>query len=262
MAPLDFSKPFLFTITAFLDSKRLRPVKPAPHRMKARYDLSSIKTFEKNEYGLEQGISTESAKTTFYATKSKLLSVKLILNDIDLGSYGLADLRTKTSKLLGSASAAALSKGANASTITSQVELFERLCQSINGDSHEPSYLRLDWSRAGLRSSFEGRLEEFEVSYTLIAHDGTPLLAEIDATFIESVEPKKQLARIRLSSPDLSHRHLVVAGETLPMLCRQYYNSTTPYLQVATFNGLDDFVFLEPGSELLFPPLASQEGDD
>ena len=49
---------------------------------------------------------------------------------------------------------------------------------------------------------------------------------------------------------------MVLAGDTLPLLCQQIYGSATHYLQVAAFNGLDDFRVLEPGRELLFPPFA------
>jgi hypothetical protein len=275
MAPLDLSKPALFTIEAYLDSERKRAVLPKPSSMEASYDLSSVKKSEEIEYEEAQGISTNSAISTFYANKSSLLSVKLIFNDIDLGSYGLADLRAQASKYANvSAQASKFSKAAKSlvttgkkppssteGTISPQIALFERLCQEINGESHEPSYLRLSWLQGGLRSSFEAKLKDYDLNYTLIGHDGRPLLAELNATFVETVEPKKELARLRLSSPDLSHRHLVLAGETLPMLCQRYYGNTAAYLQVAMFNGLDDFVALEPGIQLLFPPLAAPGGE-
>ena len=272
MAALDLSKPVLFTIEAYLDSERKRAVQPAPARMEASYDLASVKKSEEIEYEQAQGISTSSSKSTFYACKSSLLSVKLIFNNIDLGSYGFDDLRRQPSKVANYAkslaqSAKSLVKTGKASlpaandTISPQIALFERLCLEINGESHEPSYLRLSWLQGAMRSSFEAKLKDYEINYTLIAHDGTPLRAELDATFVETVEPKKVLARWRLSSPDLSHRHLVLAGETLPMLCQRYYGNTAAYLQVAMFNGLDDFIFLEPGSQLLFPPLAAPGGE-
>ena len=43
------------------------------------------------------------------------------------------------------------------------------------------------------------------------------------------------------------------------MLCQRYYGSTDAYLQIASFNQLDDLRELRPGQELLFPPLAAQE---
>jgi len=264
MAPLDLAKPALFKIEAYLDKERKRPVQPTPSSMEASYDLSSVKKSEEIEYEAAQGISTNSAKSTFYAIKSSLLSVKLIFNDVDLGSYGLADLRDKASKYAKAAKTLVTTRkkpaGSTEGTISPQIALFERLCQEINGESHEPSYLRLSWLQGGLRSTFEAKLKECDINYALISHDGRPLLAELDATFVETVEPKKELARWRLSSPDLSHRHLVLAGETLPMLCQRYYGNTAAYLQVAMFNGLDDFIALEPGIQLLFPPLAPPGG--
>jgi hypothetical protein len=144
--------------------------------------------------------------------------------------------------------------------VAKQVALFLRLCNQINGDSHEPSFLRLSWVQAGIRSTFEARLKNYELVYPLMDKNGEPLLAEINANFVEAVDVKKQQARLRLSSPDLSHRHLVLAGETLPMLCLRYYGSTEPYLQVAAFNQLESLRSLAPGSRLLFPPLTPPGG--
>lgn len=241
MAKLDLSKPVLFTIAAYLDSKRMRPVRPGPYRMRAPYDLSSVKIKTQLEYEKEQGISTGSKKAKYYASKSQVLSVKLFFNNVNLGSYYPSP-----------------AQDASLQNVDKQVALFKRLCEAVNGDSHEPSYLRLSWVQAGLDSTFDCRLQGFDLNFTSIAHDGTALLAELEATFLQSVDPKKQQARARLSSPDLTHRHLVLAGETLPMLCLRYYGSTDPFLQVAAFNQLDDFIVLEPGSQLYFPPLALQ----
>jgi hypothetical protein len=47
----------------------------------------------------------------------------------------------------------------------------------------------------------------------------------------------------------------VVAGDTLPLLCFQIYQESKYYVEVARVNGLDDFRNLEPGRQILFPPL-------
>ena len=57
------------------------------------------------------------------------------------------------------------------------------------------------------------------------------------------------------SSPDLSHVRVVVAGDTLPLLCNDIYGSPQHYLKVAADNGLDDFRQLIPGQRIVFAPL-------
>ena len=47
------------------------------------------------------------------------------------------------------------------------------------------------------------------------------------------------------------------SGDTLPLLTKQIYGSPAAYLDVARFNGLDDFRTLTPGKEILFPPLVT-----
>jgi hypothetical protein len=236
MPELNLAKPQRFNITAFLDKKYSRPVSPAPHKLHAQYDLTSLKVKQAQIYQSGQGLSTSSAQARFHASGSRQLAVTLLFNGINFGRYGPKQ------------------------GVAKQVALFLRLCNQINGDSHEPSFLRLSWVQAGIRSSFEARLKNYELVYPLMDKNGEPLLAEINANFVEAVDVKKQQARLRLSSPDLSHRHLVLAGETLPMLCLRYYGTTDPYLQVAAFNQLESLRSLAPGSQLLFPPLIPPGG--
>ncbi len=237
---LDTIKPAQLHIRAFLDSKFTQRVATTPNEMTAHYSPESLSFKGENTFETKQGISTSSAKANFYASGSRHLTLKLLFNGVDLGGYQPNPAR------------------AQPLDVPKQIDLFERLCQRINGASHEPSYLRLNWASDGLRSSFEARLKNHEINHSLFDRKGKALIAEITATFVEAVHPTKQKARQRLSSPDLSHRHLVLAGDTLPMLCLRYYGSTDPYLQIAAFNQLDDLRNLTPGEELLFPPLARQ----
>ncbi|MEB3362417.1 MAG: hypothetical protein VKI42_09880 [Synechococcaceae cyanobacterium] len=234
---LDTIKPAQLHIRAFLDNKFSKPVSPAPNQMTASYTPESLSFKQDNIYETKQGLSSSSAKANFYASSARQLTVKLMFTGVDLGGYLPNPGQTQPVN------------------VPKELDLFQRLCQRINGATHEPSYLRLSWASDGLRSSFEARLKSYEISYGLFDRTGKALIAEITATFVEAVQPAKQKARLRLSSPDLSHRHLVLAGETLPMLCLRYYGSTEPYLQVAAFNQLDDLRSLTPGQELLFPPL-------
>jgi len=242
MPELNIAKPQRFNITAFLDKEYSRPVSPAPHKLHAQYDLTSLKLKQEHHYESSQGLSTSSAQARFHSSSSRQLAVTLLFNGINFGRYGASEIQGQKQG------------------VAKQVALFLRLCNQINGASHEPSFLRLSWVQTGIRSTLEARLKNYDLIYPLMDKNGEPLLAEISANFVEAVDVKKHQARLRLSSPDLSHRHLVLAGETLPMLCLRYYGTTDPYLQVASFNQLEGFRNLTPGSQLLFPPLTPPGG--
>ena len=146
-------------------------------------------------------------------------------------------------------------------SVGDQVKAFLRTCYDVRSDTHEPARLRLTWDKGVLGANFECRLQSVDVHYTSFDRDGSPLRAELSAVFVEAVDPSKKAAMARLSSPDLTHRRVVVAGDTLPLLCDEIYGSAAHYLRVAEVNGLDDFRMLKPGQELSFPPFARQEDD-
>jgi nucleoid-associated protein YgaU len=53
----------------------------------------------------------------------------------------------------------------------------------------------------------------------------------------------------------MTHEYIVIAGDTLPALTNNIYGDSKYYLKVATYNKLDNFRQLVPGTKLLFPPL-------
>jgi nucleoid-associated protein YgaU len=104
---------------------------------------------------------------------------------------------------------------------------------------------------------FPCRLLSVTIKYTSFDRDGTPLRAELAVQFIFDEEAERRTKGADQQSPDLTHSRVVRSGDTLPLLTKQIYGSSAAYLDVARFNGLDDFRRLTPGQELLFPPLAT-----
>lgn len=139
-----------------------------------------------------------------------------------------------------------------ATDVSTALSSFEAAAYEYNGDIHSPNYLKISWGAL----IFKGRLEKYTVSYTLFKPDGTPLRAKVKATFKESLSPSTIAKQEGDTSPDLTHIHTVVAGDSLPLLCKKIYNDQTAYLQVAQYNKLNKFRDLEPGSKLFFPPIA------
>ncbi len=133
-----------------------------------------------------------------------------------------------------------------------QITALKDLIYSYNGDIHEPNYIKIFW---GTQFLFQGRLKTWEPNYTMMDMDGTPLRAEVKATFIASVTPKKKALEERRNSSDLTHIRTVKDGDTLPVMCYRIYGDSGLYIQVAVYNSLDDFRTISPGDQLIFPPL-------
>jgi nucleoid-associated protein YgaU len=239
MGLLDFiGKPSDLTINAFLDTDRKRPVED-PSSIEVQFNPETIKVRYENAFQASQATPSSSAQARFSQGRSRLVSITLVFDGIDLGAYGLTQLLA-----------------AKTLTVTQRVDLFLRLCQQVNSESHEPSYLRLIWHKGVFGPNFDCRLKSVDINYTTFDADGSPLHAELAVQFIEDLAPKKKSALDNFRSPDLTHRRMVKAGDTLPLLCRDIYGTAEHYLRVAEANGLDDFRLLTPGQELLFPPYA------
>ncbi len=119
------------------------------------------------------------------------------------------------------------------------------------GSTHQPPYIQIAWGTL----SFQGRMKNLEVEYTLFTPAGLPLRAKVKLQVKLFVSKATQELEKTKSSPDLSHLITVKAGDTLPGLCMQIYNSAVYCTEVARINRLTGIRYLEPGMELFFPPL-------
>jgi hypothetical protein len=136
--------------------------------------------------------------------------------------------------------------------VENQINELKSLIYTYNGDIHEPNYVKVYW---GTQSMFQGRLKDWEVIILMMDLDGSPLRAEVKASFIDSIPAKKKAAEERRNSSDLTHIRLVKDGDTLPSMCFKIYGDSKYYLQVAAVNGLDNIRSIKPGDQLIFPPL-------
>lgn len=121
-----------------------------------------------------------------------------------------------------------------------------------NGEIHEPYYLCVEWGSL----KFLCRLATTTIKYTAFERNGDPLRAELTVLLRADLPPDKRAKLEGKKSADLTHSRIVRHGDTLPLLTKQIYGTADRYLEVARFNGLDDFRRLVPGQELIFPPLA------
>ena len=136
--------------------------------------------------------------------------------------------------------------------VNDEIEKFKKATYYYQGDQHEPPFVTLQWGKA---FEFSGRLTSLNIVHSLFSPDGTSIRAKAQVTFQNALDPETQSKLKTKSSPDLSHVVTVKTGDNLPMLCEKIYGDSGYYLQVARINDLVNFRNLEPGAELVFPPV-------
>jgi LysM repeat protein len=135
--------------------------------------------------------------------------------------------------------------------VVADIALFKELTYEFKGDMHRPPYLKLIWGTL----IFPCVLKTMNIQYKLFKPDGTPIRAEIQATFKKFEDFDLRSKILNLLSPDLTHIHEVKTGDTLPLLAHNIYGDAKHYLEVARINNLVNFKTLTPGQKLVFPPL-------
>jgi Contractile injection system tube protein len=154
--------------------------------------------------------------------------------------------------------------------VTRRIEELKKVIYAFNPKTHEPPAVMVVW---GDVHPFKGKLDSFQVAYSLFHPSGAPLRAKVTLQFSEHNAEGSGTAAIvagaigaaasigasiggaALSSPDLTHRRTVKATDTLPLLCEDVYRDASYYWQVAQANNLTHFRTLDVGSELFFPPI-------
>lgn len=135
--------------------------------------------------------------------------------------------------------------------IIDDIEKFKKIVLDYNGNQHKPNYLVISWGSL----LFKGSLKDMEITYKLFKPDGTPIRANIHATFKGFIEDNLRVARENNNSPDLTHIRMVGEGDTLPLMTFRIYGDSKYYLEVAKANKLVNFRKLTPGQQIFFPPI-------
>ncbi len=236
MSLLKLFKLEKLTIEAYRDATRKRPA--SPDSMEVMFNPATYTRSHRVSYeGVKaQGLNTPGRPARYSYTPPADLSFTLVLD-----GTGVHELGPRPGSL--------------GHSVKKDVATFEKLCLRMNGAIHEPNYLIVRWGDL----AFSGRLKTLDITYTLFDQGGDPLRAELAVTFVEDKTSKTLMREAGKSSPDLTHLRVVRHGDTLPLLCREIYGSSSHFLRVARENGLDDFRRLVPGRTLVFPPLPPDE---
>jgi hypothetical protein len=143
-----------------------------------------------------------------------------------------------------------LNPGAVFEPLDQQINDFFDYTFNFSGETHRIPFLQIIWGP----TIFTGTFTNITVEYKLVDPTGTPIMAVLHCRFKES-PPNSVQADTQMSSPDLTHSRVVVAGDTLPLLCNEIYQDASYYVQVAQVNNLANFRKLQVGSTIYFPPL-------
>jgi hypothetical protein len=201
---------------------------------KVMFNPTTVSTRHENVFQKLQGINTSGRRALYSHTQSEALTLELILDGTGVTDTGIATVL-----------------GLGSKSVAKQVDTLLTQCFYMDGNLHEPRFLKLRWGIVNL----DCRMQSVDIKYSLFDKNGTPLRAELSVVFVEDLDPAKRIRKEGKSSPDLSHSRIVKKGDTLPLLAKEIYGSASYYIWVAQMNRLDNFRDLTPGRRLVFPPL-------
>ncbi len=140
-------------------------------------------------------------------------------------------------------------------SVKAQLDIFMKVVYNMKCKIHRPHFLQVHWGEF----NFPCILSNLDLNYTLFKPNGDPLRIKASATFLNYVAQEERVARECKRSPDLTHVRLVKGGDRLDNMAHSIYNDPQYVTQVARANGLTTFRSIEPGLEMVFPPLDKTE---
>jgi hypothetical protein len=139
----------------------------------------------------------------------------------------------------------------SAAYVSVRVAQLQAAVYDFKDESHRTPFLLVQYGKL----VFMGLLMNMGINYNLFSPEGIPLRAEITLKLKAHTPFKDSMALLSLLSPDLSRHHLVLAGENILRICDDVYEDEKYYLEVAKANKLTNFRNLQPGTQLILPPI-------
>ena len=205
------------------------------------FNPNSISMKHENKLNKRQGINATGRKAEYIYSYSNVLNLDLVLDGTGVTDYGVSTLL-----------------GMGTKSVAEQIEQLLKLCFLMEGEIHEPKFLKIQWGEGEL-ADFDCRMQSVDIQYSLFDTNGKPLHATLKAVFVDDTPPEKRTRRAGKKSPDLVRTRTVKSGDTLPLLAKGIYGSSEYYLRLAQLNNIDDFRNLTPGQQIIFPPLAKKK---
>ncbi len=120
-----------------------------------------------NQFSKYQGINTSARQAMYTLSKPGNLSLKLILDNTGVSDF-------------------VPSKNFD---VYKQVQEFLQLAFHMDGDIHEPRFLKIEWGDL----IFNCRLSSVDVTYSMFNRSGQPVRAELDCSFTGDIEDSKRI---------------------------------------------------------------------
>ena len=196
---------------------------------------AALKYGRKSAFSGGRNTGTSAPAKTFYMLKETALSFDFVFDET-----GVIPLRI----------------GKADKTIPEMIEHLEKVVYRINGETHQPNFLKLSWGCF----IFKGRLTQLDYDYTLFRPNGSPLRVKVKLKIDGWLDPLTEAKQTGRMSPDLTRMVRIADGETLALWCERIYGDASYCADVARENGLAGFRYVEPGTEVVFPPLKRGNG--
>jgi hypothetical protein len=232
---MDFPDNFKLTklkIEAFDEAERVLPAKKTFYAM---FNPDSLSHEFSRSFAAAQNVNGAPQPPTGGQIQPGTLKLKLLLDGSGTTEMGAFDVFEPAKK-----------------SVDERIEDFLALAFDIDGNSHEQNFLQLHYGNI----SIDCRLSRVTVNQQSFDRQGNTMRAELDIELVHDATASMEARRIHFTSPDVSHTLTVRAGDTLPLLTEQIYESDRHHIAVARWNGLDHLRSVDPGMNLLFPPLA------
>lgn len=142
-------------------------------------------------------------------------------------------------------------------TVRDQLDSLLKAVYDFVGSSHRSHFVQIAYGDT--LSNKWWVCESLDVNYTLFDSTGSPLIAEVDLSFVIHRNKKNQSAAEPAFSPDMTHIFTFKDGDSLPAMCKNIYDSVDYYMQIAEINQLSNFREIPTGTKLFFPPLLNKD---
>lgn len=142
-------------------------------------------------------------------------------------------------------------------SVVAAVELLLSCCVptevSLGKKKAMPPLVTFQWGKI---TSFPGFITQVSVKYSLFAADGTPIRATCSISMEEmpgdegSTPPRQNPTS---GGPEVRQVHIVVEGDSLASLAYAQYDDASMWRVLASYNDIDDPMWIPPGTRLLMP---------
>lgn len=210
------------------------------------FNPQSYSLIHENVYDQKQSSNTIGVNVKYLMTRPQNLSLDLIFDDtvtaaseFDSELMGKKEVNTQAKK------------SQNEESVHSRIEKFRILTMKMNGDTHQPYFLIVQWGHF----HYKCRMKSFEVRYTLFNRGGEAIRAEVKANFVYSLNKTERAKLENKSSPDLTHSRTIKSEDTLPLMAQKMYGDPGYHVKLARANNLNSLRKLTVGKTLKLPPI-------